>query len=198
MDQNAPTDAASHGAERWLPVVGFEGLYSVSDRGRVRSEARIVVKTNGVRQPWPEHMLKPHADPIGRLTVRLGGGQPTTRVHRIVLEAFVGPPPAGLECCHNNGNASDNRLANLRYDTHAENNRDRIYHGTSNRGERHGMAKLTDIAVLEIAKSTTSQRVTAQLHGVHQVTVSEIRLGKIWGWLTGIVYAPQQTKETKC
>jgi hypothetical protein len=51
-------------------------------------------------------------------------------VHQLVLEAFVGPRPRGMESCHNNGNQTDNRLVNLRWDTKSENNLDRVRHGT--------------------------------------------------------------------
>jgi DNA-binding transcriptional regulator YiaG len=47
----------------------------------------------------------------------------------MVLETFVGPRPAGMECCHANDTQSDNRLSNLRWDTHKENCRDRARNG---------------------------------------------------------------------
>lgn len=51
------------------------------------------------------------------------------RVHLLVLEAFVGPCPPGLEGCHTNGDGLDNKLTNLRWDTHAANMQDRLRHG---------------------------------------------------------------------
>lgn len=51
-------------------------------------------------------------------------------VHRLVLEAFVGPCPAGMEVLHINGVRDDNRLENLRYGTRSENMRDALRHGT--------------------------------------------------------------------
>jgi len=52
------------------------------------------------------------------------------RVHRLVLEAFIGPAPKGTICCHNDGDPTNNRLENLRWDTHSSNTRDAIRHGT--------------------------------------------------------------------
>ena len=53
-----------------------------------------------------------------------------TDIHQIVLEAFCGPCPDGMEVLHGNGIRTDNRLSNLRYGTRSENNADSIRHGT--------------------------------------------------------------------
>src|SRR4051794_31712386 len=52
-----------------------------------------------------------------------GGSQPL--VHRLVLEVFVGPCPAGMECCHADGNSLNNALDNLRWDTPEANEADK-------------------------------------------------------------------------
>lgn len=54
----------------------------------------------------------------------------TISVHRLVLMAFVGPCPSGMEACHNDGDPSNNSLSNLRWDTHKNNMADCIKHGT--------------------------------------------------------------------
>lgn len=51
-------------------------------------------------------------------------------VHVLVLEAFVGPRPEGMACCHNDGDGQNNTLANLRWDTYSSNNHDLVRHGT--------------------------------------------------------------------
>jgi hypothetical protein len=51
-------------------------------------------------------------------------------VHRLVLAAFVGPCPEGMEVRHLDGNPANTRLANLRYGTHSENELDKVRHGT--------------------------------------------------------------------
>jgi hypothetical protein len=59
-------------------------------------------------------------------------GEPSVRavlLHRLILLAFVGEPPPGYECCHNNDDPSDNRLENLRWDTRTQNIQDAIRHG---------------------------------------------------------------------
>lgn len=64
-------------------------------------------------------------------------------IHRLVLEAFVGPCPLGKECCHNDGCKGNNDKSNLRWGTRKENVADNKKHGTLAIGERHGIAKLS-------------------------------------------------------
>lgn len=73
-------------------------------------------------------------------------------VHRLVLEAFVGPCPQGMECCHNNGIPGDNRLENLRWDTRKANHGDQKRMGTRIAGSRHPAAILNEENVKEIRK----------------------------------------------
>lgn len=113
--------------EQWR-VVAADPMYEVSNHGRVRSmkTARVV---NGVLTP---RVLKPVlTGPPGKqyLAVGLTLGK-RERVHRLVLAAFVGPCPDGMEGCHRNGDKLDNTLSNLRWDTPGNNNRDKRTHGT--------------------------------------------------------------------
>lgn len=105
--------------ERWLPVVGWDGLYEVSDQGRVLSVRTGLMKSLAVHTISGYHMV----------TLKSNGRRKTYHVHRLVLDAFVGPLPDGLVSCHNNGDPQDNRLANLRYDTPSANNFDKVRHG---------------------------------------------------------------------
>lgn len=118
--------------ERWRPVVGFEGWYEVSDRGGVRSVDRVVECSDGRRVPYRGRVLAQGTHPKGYRTVWLGrnGTKKCVYVHRLVLESFVGPAPAGHECCHGDGDAGNNSLENLRWDTRSANNFDRVRHGT--------------------------------------------------------------------
>jgi hypothetical protein len=115
-------------AERWVAAPGMSG-YEVSDRGRVRSLDRKIVRSDGVVQRWPGRLLRPRVRESGHLHV-MGSDRRNYRVHRLVLEAFVGPCPAdGHEACHNDGNPSNNRLENLRWDTRKANAQDTLRHG---------------------------------------------------------------------
>ncbi len=79
----------------------------------------------------------------GYVTVGLLGSRRET-VHRLVLAAFVGPCPQGMECCHDDGDPGNNCLANLSWGTPSKNTEDQIRHGRKPRGEGHANAKLTE------------------------------------------------------
>lgn len=138
--------------ERWLPVVGYEGLYEVSDRGQVRSLDRIVVTSAGPRR-YRGKTLKWHigTDGYPEVTLSRRGVQETFNVHVLVLEAFAGRCPPGQEARHGPAGKADPSLVNLRgWGTREENVADRVTDGQGNRGERHGLAKRTAAVILEI------------------------------------------------
>lgn len=108
--------------ERWLPVIGFEGIYEVSDQGRVRSLDRTVPHGHtGTRRAAGKY-LSPVIDSGGYPFVHLGRRpQRRVRIHVLVLETFVGPRPAGLYGLHGDDNKTNGRLSNLRWGTQSEN-----------------------------------------------------------------------------
>lgn len=106
-------------SEEWRDVVGYEGIYHVSSHGRVRR----VLASQGTR-PGP---LKPTRNVRnGYYSVMLwrDGKSKRITVHRLVALAFLGPAPEGLEVCHGDDDKSNNRVENLRWDTHSENHLD--------------------------------------------------------------------------
>jgi hypothetical protein len=113
--------------ERWRPVPGYEEFYEVSHLGRVRSVARR--SANG--RLWPGIVLSPATHPNGHLQVHLSrdNSKRTHWVHLVVLAAWVGPAPHGLEALHRDGDPGNNRLGNLRWGTRSENQYDQVRHG---------------------------------------------------------------------
>jgi hypothetical protein len=125
--------------EQWRPIAGYEGAYMVSDHGRVRSLDRVITYRDGRTRFHPGRILRP-GDTGGGHIVYLGAGiQNQKSVHRLVLEAFVGPCPPGMEACHWNDIRHDNRLENLRWDTHSANEFDKVRNGRHRRagGKTH-------------------------------------------------------------
>lgn len=166
----------------WKQVVGFEGLYEISDTGTVRSlSRRVPTKGNGTRIVRGR-ILNPAPDRNGYIRVQLfkNGVCVRAMAHRLVLEAFVGPCPEGCEACHGNGIPADNRIENLRWGTAKDNASDRYaHHGSyvgknhmahrdperyrrvfqskaaahAPRGEKHGCCKLSAVKVHKIRSS---------------------------------------------
>lgn len=174
--------------ERWLPVVGFEGTYEVSDLGRVRSLDRVVRQRHHYGAMMDRHLrgrlMAQTPDTDGYLGVGLhaGGESLQAKVHRLVLAAFVGPKPEGMQGCHKNGRPSDNRLVNLRYGTPLENTADSFRHGTFRHSERHRKAKLNryDVAIIRAARGKVTQVALAVEFNIPQSNVSSIQLRKTW------------------
>jgi hypothetical protein len=119
--------------ETWLPVPGYEGMYEASDQGRIRSLARVVMMSDGRTKTVRERILRPGANSVTGYTLvdlYADGVRTTFNIHRLVMLAFVGPCPDGLEVCHNDGNRANNTRSNLRYDTRSANHLDSVRHGT--------------------------------------------------------------------
>ncbi|WP_363316519.1 NUMOD4 motif-containing HNH endonuclease [uncultured Microbacterium sp.] len=120
--------------ERWLPIAGYEGIYEVSARGGVRSLDRIGPTGRKV----PGRTLRPTVNASGYPAVVLyrDGAARKLYVHRIVLSAFVGPCPEGMEALHGPSGQGDPALSNLRWGTHAENVADTIADGNHNQARK--------------------------------------------------------------
>lgn len=133
--------------EIWKDIPGYGNFYMASNLGRIKVKERKIKKFSAlvnkiVEQTYKERILSASkADKYGHLNVHLGVNKEkfVIGVHRLVLFAFVGFPPDGHEACHNNGIANDNRIENLRWDTHANNNADRKKHGKYPTGKDHPM-----------------------------------------------------------
>jgi len=105
------------------------------------------------------------------------------RVAHLVLTAFVGPRPEGMECCHNDGDETNDHADNLRWDTHSANLLDRRRHGTAPCGEDINTAKLTAAQVLEIRRLRTggeSLGVIAERFHITAANVSHICNRRTW------------------
>jgi hypothetical protein len=104
----------------------------------------------GRNVPW--HRLRPnYAHGYLKVDLYRDNKSFTRLVHRLVLEAFVGPPPSPEhECRHRNGVPDDCRLSNLEWGTPAENAADRDRHGTTRRGSRHSNSKVDESIVRRI------------------------------------------------
>lgn len=171
--------------EEWRPITGYEGLYEVSNLGRVRGVERLVWNKGGraaryqrvkgtIKRPWLGGRY-----PLIRLCK--DGVKFTVPVYRVVAEAFLGPPPDGCEVCHREGAIAGDAVSNLYWGTRKQNMQDSVRHGTTQKGERNWNAKLfeddvvamknlrnTGITLTEIAKQfdVTTGTVSMAVRGI--------------------------------
>ena len=113
--------------ELWSKIPGED--YEASSLGRIRSVDRWKRGGNGLRF-YKGKVLKASIDTGGYLTVTLGNCD-QRRVHCLVMLAFVGPPPKGMEVCHRDGVRPNVTLDNLYYGTRKQNIEDARRHGTA-------------------------------------------------------------------
>jgi hypothetical protein len=158
-------------SEAWRPVAGFEDYYAVSAYGEVYSYRL------GRR-------LKSHHDADGYRRVGLWDGvkQRKYAVHRLVANAFHGHLRNALhsEVAHLDGNPANCDAANLKWVSKVENRSHRKRHGTESSGERHGLAKLTELAVRHIRSTRESRVELAGRYGVSPWTIDDVRRRRNW------------------
>lgn len=164
--------------ERWKPVVGFEGLYEVSDQGEIRGLARWISHPRGGLRLWASRTLVANVlGNNGYLGVSLcrDGERYVRTVHSIVTAAFHGPRPGQMDAAHKNGDRQDNRASNLSWKTRTANHADKIRHGTHNGGERAPHAKLTNHGVQSIRVLASAGEPVKVLAMRFKVSLASIR-----------------------
>lgn len=171
--------------EVWRSVVGYEGLYDVSDQGRVRSLDRAVVQWNkggNCTRIYRGKVLQPVAMAKGYLTVCLSkdGKHRTVKIHQLVLQAFVGERGPGQVCRHGPQGVGCNALKNLCYGTQRENIQDRRRDGTDVRGARNPRARLTEAQVIEIRTSPKAVALLSEEYGVSESAIYSIKIRTSW------------------
>lgn len=138
---NKPTHTQ---AETWKPIPNYEGLYEVSNYGRVRACTREIKYKNKrgteITRFCKGKDLVARKGANGYLYVELwkrNDGK-TFPVHSLVLEAFVGPRPDGYVCCHEDDVKTNNYVGNLRWGTYSDNAADRVKNGRDkNSNKKH-------------------------------------------------------------
>ncbi len=171
--------------ENWKDIPEYEGLYQVSDLGRVRSLDKVVIQKDGIARKMKGKILKSRQEVTqNRHYVDLYNNKKRKRfyVHSLVVLAFIGERPEGYDICHISGDNQDNRLANLRYDTKSQNQID-IYR----QGGKHGLGKLSIKEVLEIRElystGTYTHKELAEMYSVSVNTTRRVVRRECFYWL---------------
>jgi HNH endonuclease/NUMOD4 motif len=164
--------------EIWKDV--FSGHYQVSNLGRVRR-----MSVGGSRTDVVGRILVGGLNKKGyrHVTISIGGGQKTVKVHKLVIETFIGPCPAGKEVNHKDGVKVNCRLSNLEYKTHKGNIAHAIRLGLRDTvGEENGNAKLTRVKVRRIRyfASSLSRRALARRFRISLGAVQDIMHRRSW------------------
>lgn len=156
--------------EEWRRVIGFEGLYEVSSSGRVRNHRGRIMA------------LPKNQDGYLRLSLCREGLRKDALVHHLVLEAFIGPRPDGMQACHSDGSRDNNIVGNLRWDTQTSNQRDRILHGTHTRGERCGTSRFTEaqVRLIRSLKGVFSNTELARIFGCSKSGIGLVQARISW------------------
>ena len=162
--------------ETWKSIAGYEGLYEVSDLGRVKSL-------------WygKEKILKPQKDSSGYLLVGLckNGHKKKTLVHRIVAEAFI-PNPKGLATVnHKDEVKTNNTVSNLEWMSREDN----VAYSQPHRAKRS--VQMFDKSTGELLATFPSINEAERVTGINKGNISSCCLGKyksaggyIWGFTT--------------
>jgi len=177
--------------ENWRDVVGYEGIYQVSDLGRVKSldrDSYFIRRGKKIPRKHISRILKQHQNMFGYMTVCLnkpGSKQRSHKVHRIVAEAFIDNQLSYLQVNHIDGKKDNNKIENLEWC----NNKQNIVHAYSiglimpKLGSNSHLAKIKEEDVIKIKKLILSGETLeniARLYNISASMVGRIKANKAW------------------
>lgn len=180
--------------EIWKDIQGYEGLYQVSNLGRIKSLDRTVSHIGETTRNLKGKILINKLTPKKYYKVELSFNcvYKTHEVHRLVAKAFIPNSNKKLEINHKNGIKTDNRVENLEWVTHRE-NLIHSYHVLGNKcgfgvlkktyGEHNVKSKLKHDDVIQIIKNKKNGISTKELsikYNVSTNTIHGIFIGKYW------------------
>lgn len=170
--------------EIYKDILGFEGLYQISNLGKVKSCLKQVFRRNRYCTQY-EKVMKNSLTKKGyhRIELCKDGKSRFYLVHKLVARMFLGECSENMQIRHLDGNKINNNLENLKYGTAKENSDDKIIHGTKIRGSKVGTSKLKDediINIRELNKKGISQGELAKIYKVTQPAISYIISKRNW------------------
>jgi hypothetical protein len=174
--------------EIWKDIEGYEGLYQVSNLGRIKSLPKMV-SGNHYRG---ERIIGSSSGFYNRVCLYKNNKAKSIRIHRLVAKAFIPNLENKPEINHVNGNRLDNRVENLEWATPKENMRHAFDTGLNKgpnvngnqQGEKHPISKLTEIQIIEIRRlykeGGISQSQIGRKFGITQAHTGKIINKILW------------------
>jgi hypothetical protein len=176
--------------EIWKDIQNFEGLYQISNLGRVKSLDRYIELKNGTNRFVKGRVLKPskHKTKPSYYNVILSnkGKRYSMSIHRLVAEHFIPNKDGKPQVNHKDGDKLNNKVNNLEWVTYSENTIHSFSIGLSKgrKGENHHNNKLTykEVRCIKelLVEGELKQSEIANKFKISFRTVSAIKRGVLW------------------
>ena len=166
--------------EIWKDIPDYEGIYQVSNLGRIKSLDRYVKRgKSGFFKEGQIQKLQNNGNGYLYKQLKHEGRHRNFYIHRLVLMVFIGERPDGMVICHKDGDTTNNNLNNLRYDTPLENNIDQFRHGI----EKGKLSNDDVLKVRKMYKDGYKTKEISEFFNVGKWVVQRINSGENYSWL---------------
>jgi hypothetical protein len=169
--------------EVWKDIVGYEGMYQVSNYGNVKSLERVVVRSNGSKMYIKEKLLNKRLNDRGYIEIKLSknGKSGYAKLHRLVAQAFIPNPENKPQVNHKDTDKENNHVDNLEWNTHSENQKHAHANGLYDRsGEANSCNKVSEQDVIEIRTRKASGEKLGKVYESYKESISKHGFKAIW------------------